>query len=549
MSDAEFHQAVRSYYTRKIIRRSNELSTPRAIHTVTTEDESERSWRERTEEETVEQTAAELKARLQVGRQKLQQTRQNSIPIDETIQHPLVFPESKFKNAETESQLKKLLDTSKSLISNPCTSTPISSTAPPIFASKNTSLPASPLFPFDHESRPNPINLTPIPKSEHKRTLSTVMISSNVPSINFINTSSPNERKPILTNTSIESQPTTSQSSSPAVPQNSSVARERRLSKSETPHSSGFARWVESLLKTNDRYMADVHAVKRDPAMKVLCNKVRMEIQEIVDICSSEDPKDTTSVSKALCFFQDLFTVGPIGADGQRIAITENWRSFLMVSICERYLKRVMSDELVLKSVAQLFMVLIKLYPNLFTVLLCTVYSNCLLPRLNANQCLSKIIELTNGPSEDVPIFVATEFAQFRLLIVVCAMTSTMEAETQMHGYSLIWYLLNEVVHLPVVPLATPFVLNVILSITFKSLKMRYAQTPQFLEIMQQAKIIANLDWTRVIELSIDSTPEVNFSERGRVLLTAKNNSMVQKLKVTFFFVTNVIAFCCCYCC
>ncbi|KAI6186962.1 hypothetical protein M3Y98_00190100 [Aphelenchoides besseyi] len=354
------------------------------------------------------------------------------------------------------------------------------------------------------------------------------MISSNVPSINFSNISAPNERKPVVADKSNDSQQNASQSSSPIVSQNSSVTRERRLSKSETPQSSGFARWVESLLKTNDRYMADVHALKHDPTMKALCNKVRMEIQETVDICSSEDPTDTKSVSKALCFFQDLFSVGPVGADGQRIAITENWRSFLMVSICERYLKRVMSDELVLKSVAQLLVILSRLYPNLFTVLLCTIYSNCLLPRF------SKIIELTNGPSEDVPIFVATELAQFRLLIVVCAMTSTTETETEMRGLPLIWYLLKEVVQSPVVPLATPFVLYVIFSISFNSLKKRYAKTSQFVEIMRRANIIANLDWTRVIELTINSNSEANFSERGRVLLTAKNNSMVQKFKVTF---------------
>ncbi|KAI6233557.1 hypothetical protein M3Y99_00891000 [Aphelenchoides fujianensis] len=513
MSSGDFRAAVRGAPT------STTPSGRRADPADFADDEAERTWRQQIGDELAEQTAAEFQQRLLVGRQLLVASKPTAIPIDETSQRSLVLPEGTTTRPKFHAELSELLaqDREHANGGNPRTSTPlVAAVQPPIFAPTETPIPpANPptLFaqPAAPSLKPTALDFLPV-KTEDKSSHSSVLFAQ--PPVSFTNKPAlePPEEAPVLRPRAVAVQP----SSSP-------VARERRLSKSETPRSSDFTRWVASLLKTHDGSMAEADAFRRDPAIKEACLALRIKLQQTIDVLTSSDLRDT---AQALNSFNELFDGRIPRENGEpplRVEVTERWRVFLMTSICERYLKRMVNDEQAATAIAQLFAVLIKQRPDMFSVLLCCVFSQCVLPRL------TRISELADGAAEDVTVFVATETSRFKLLAHVCAVTPSTDERS---GVALLFFLLDEALNAPLVPIATAFVLSRILGVAGRQLRAKNAR--RFADICGRARALVDADWPQVIRDAVDATPELGFDAPSKAnVLVARNNAMLQQLRST----------------
>ncbi|KAI6218544.1 hypothetical protein M3Y99_01703700 [Aphelenchoides fujianensis] len=544
MSSGDFRAAVRAFYGQTLKRRSDGHDAERTARRSAdfADDEAERTWRQQIGDEFAEQTAAEFQRRLLVGRQQLIASKPTTIPIDESSQRPLVLPEGTTSRPKFHAELSELLAQERERANggNPRTSTPLAAAVqPPMFAPTETPIPpANPPALFAQPAaaaaplKPTALDFSPV-KTEDKSAHSSVMFAQ--PPVSFTNTPAatsafsassslfgvkqePPEEAPVPRPRAVAVQP----SASP-------VARERRLSKSETPRSSEFTRWVASLLKTHDGSMAEADAFRRDPAMKEACLALRIKLQQTIDVLTSSDLRDT---AQALNSFNELFD-GRIDRAPEKpplqVEVTERWRVFLMLSICERYLKRMVNDEQAAVAIAQLFAVLIKQRPELFAVFLCCVFSQCVLPRLDARECLTRISELADGAAEDVTVFVATETARFKLLAHVCAVTPSTDERS---GVALLFFLADEALNSPLVPIATAFVLSRILAVAGRQLRAKNAR--RFADVCGRARALVDADWPQVIRDAVDAAPELGFAAQSKAnILVARNNAMLQQLRST----------------
>ncbi|KAI6189551.1 hypothetical protein M3Y97_00020700 [Aphelenchoides bicaudatus] len=317
------------------------------------------------------------------------------------------------------------------------------------------------------------------------------------PPSNLPSTSSTSSPKPIIATAAFkEEQP--------------GPSRQRRPSKSETPETSKFSHWVRTHLAIYEENMHRLREFRSNHAILPICNRVRMAVQEVIDIHTSEDPNDIKSISAALIFFQDLFKTGAAKKGDQPLPLIKEGKLFMLMCICDRYLKRVVGQDSCIMFVATLFIVLMK----------------------NEPQFLRQVLSISNGPAEQSAQWLNEEQARFKLLIQICALTTTKTVD-HMQGQELIRFLLTEATsHAPSIPIATPFVLNTILSIDMKNY--RKHQPAEFANLVQKARSICDLNWSVVIRTSIGtSDSDISFTDRALTLMTTKNAALIQNLKTT----------------
>jgi hypothetical protein len=91
-------------------------------------------------------------------------------------------------------------------------------------------------------------------------------------------------------------------------------------------------------LNAYEDYLSKLKEFKSNPAILPICNQVRMAIQEVIDVYTSDDPNDIKNISAALILFQDLYKTGAAKKGNQPLPLTDQGRLFITFMICERYL-------------------------------------------------------------------------------------------------------------------------------------------------------------------------------------------------------------------
>lgn len=167
----------------------------------------------------------------------------------------------------------------------------------------------------------------------------------------------------------------------------------------------------------------------------------------------------------------------------------------------------------------------------MFNVLLSMIIHKCVLARLNTRQCLEQILKISNGPAEESAQWISEEYARFKLLIQICALTTAKNPEI-LRGVNLIHWLLSEALRAPAIPVSTPFVINTIFSINLSTYQKRFSD--EFIEFVNKSKAITQLDWPAIIRQTLDAdAPDMPFTGRAQTLMTAKNAVLIQTLKAT----------------